>query len=245
MKVLAAYAVNQWTRMRREPITLGWTFIFPVLLLLIFGGLHTPTSDTSYAGFLTMGLIGLNTVSIGIFSLGVMLVQARNLGVLQRLALTPQPAWKFVGGHILAAGGTIMVSTLLLLTVGALVFGVPLPRRVGEWSAVLSLGSLTFLTMGYALAASIHDVRLAQVVGNAVFLLMMGLGGVWVPLTSLPTLVQRVGWLSPLGPFLEVLRGVGGLGQPLSIHLSSLTLLAAWSITATVIAVRQFRQRLA
>jgi ABC-2 type transport system permease protein len=252
MKVLAAYTAYQWKRYFRAPVTLGWTFAFPVTLLLIFGGARmrplveyttaaNVLSPDAYAEFLTMGLIGLNTASIGIFGLGIVLVQARSLGILRRLALTPQPAWKFVMGQILASSAIVAVSSLLLLTVGACFFHVSFPRRPAEWCVVLGFGSIAFLAIGYALAASMHEVRTAQIVGNTVFLLLMFLGGVWFPLASLPPVVQRIGFALPLSHFLEALRSVGALGQPLRDHLVSLAILAAWSAVAAVVAGWQFR----
>jgi ABC-2 type transport system permease protein len=254
VKVMVVYAINQWKRSLREPITLVWTFVLPVVLLLSFGGMPMPASvafsttsqspeyTATYAAFLATGLIGLNIVSIGVFGLGIVLVQARNIGILQRLVLTPQPAWTFIGGHILAASAIAGVSTLLLL-VGGLVFDLDLPRRPMEWCVVLGLGCITFLAVGYALAASIHEVRTAQVVGHTVLLLFMCLGGVWSPLETLPPVVR---WLSsgfPLYHFLDALRGIGCLGQPLSHHLLSIFILTAWGILAAGVAILQFRWR--
>jgi ABC-2 type transport system permease protein len=255
MQVVMAYAVYHWKRALREPLTLGWTFALPVLLLMMFGGIaasgvhasgcaegfrQAQTADR-YATFLTLGLIGLNTASVGIFGLGLVLVQARELRILQRLALTPQPAWRFVAGHLLATSVLVGLSTLLLLAVGVCVFGIPLPRRPLAWGSILGLGTLTFLTLGYALAAMIDNVRTAQILGNTIFLLLLCLGGVWVPLTIFPIPLRWVGSVLPLAPFLAALRGIGGLGQPLGMYWPTCALLAAWSIAAAGVAVRQFR----
>jgi ABC-type multidrug transport system permease subunit len=252
---MVAYAVAQWKRSLREPMTLGWTLVLPVMLLLLFGGApggapaglpvlaQGSESAISRAAFLTMGLIGLNTVSIGIFGLGTVLVQARQMGILQRLVLTPQPAWTFVGGHLLAASAIVGISALLLLLTGGLVFDLGPPRRLLAWCAVLGLGCLTFLAIGYALAASLHEVRTAQVVGNTALLLFMCFGGVWSPLQALPPLGQWLSMSLPLLHFLEALRGVGCLGQPLHHYLPCLAILAAWSMLAAGVAMLQFRWR--
>lgn len=255
MNVLVAYTVYQWKRALREPITLGWMFVLPLAVLLTFGftpmsgGAWRSTPECSalwsqpetYAGFLMTGLIGLNTASTGIFGLGLVLVQARSLGILQRFVLTPQPAWVFVGGQMLASSAIVGLATVLLLVAGHAVLQVSWPQQLGAWSVIMALGCLTFLSLGYALAASMHEVRTAQVVGNTVFLLFMCLGGVWTPLTSLPTPVYWLSHILPLSHFVEALRAVGYLDQPLSAVLPALAVLVAWSLLATLVSIRQFR----
>ncbi len=203
---------------------------------------HERGPDETYASFLMVGIIGLNAVSTGIFGVGVVLVQARDQGILRRLKVTPQSAWTFVSGQLLASGLIVLFSTLLLLAVGIIAFHVPLPHRLLEWCVVFGVGTLAFLTIGYALAASISDVRTAQIVGNAVFMFFMLLGGVWFPLAVLPPHFQWAGHFLPLSHFLQTLRAVGYQGQPLGHHLSSLVVLGVWSLIAVGAAGVQFRR---
>jgi ABC-2 type transport system permease protein len=253
MNVLWAYTVYQVKRYIRTPITLLWLLVLPAGLLVMLGGArinifassttvgNRPGNGFPYADFLVTGLIGLSSVSSGLFGLGVVLVQAREQGILQRLASTPQPAWKFVTGQVLASGAMAILVTALLLALGRLLFGVSLPRRLGEWCLVLSLGTATFLTMGYALAAAMHEVRTAQIVGNMVFWLCLFLGDVWFPLSALPAHFQQLGQMLPLAHFLSTLRAVGLAGQPLTAHLGSLAILGLWGGIAAAAAMWQFR----
>lgn len=199
----------------------------------------------SSAAFLLMGLIGLNAVSTGIFGVGTALIQARDQGILRCLACTPPPAWVFLGGHILAAGILILISTVLLLAVGYLAFQVPLPYRFGAWCVVLGMGTLTFLLLGAAMAALLHDLRTAHLVGNAVYVLLLWCGGVWVPLTAFPPAWQELAHAMPLAPFLATLRAVGFQNQPLPQQLGALGVISAWGIGAALVAgglSRQARQ---
>lgn len=256
MRVLMVYTVVQWKRVWRTPLALAWIVGFPVLLILLGGGARLPILDAvtsrtvgsgsvasgSSVAFLLMGLIGLNAVSTGIFGVGIALIQARDQGILRRLACTPQPAWIFLGGHILAAGILVMVSTVLLLAVGYLAFQVPLPHRFGAWCVVLGVGTLTFLLLGAAMAALLRDLRTAHLVGNAVYVLLLWCGGVWAPLTAFPPAWQGLAHVMPLAPFLATLRAVGYQNQPLYQQLDALGVISAWGIGAAVVAGRLYRQ---
>lgn len=259
MRIILAYAVYHWRRALREPITLGWSFGFPVVLLLLFGGVRPALDVTSsaastlpytaesatHATFFTMGLIGLNITSIGIFGLGLVLVQARSLGILQRLALTPQPAWKFIVGHVLSASVVALASALLLLTVGVVVFGVTLPQSPVLWGLTLLLGTFTFLSLGYALAASLHEVRTAQVVSNTVFLGLMCFGGVWFSPAAMPAAVRWLSLALPLSHFLKLLRATGEHRGFQDDWYVSFVFLVAWGLLMSVVAGLQFRWRYA
>ena len=253
MNVVWAYTMYQCKRYVRTPITLLWLLALPIVLLVMLGGARLNLfaasatvglpqgSVVSYADFLLMGLIGLSVTSSGLFGLGVVLVQAREQGILQRLASTPQPAWKFVAGQILASGAVAMLVTVLLLAVGIVLFDVRLPYRLGEWCIVLSLGTVTFFAIGYALAASMHDVRTAQVVGNMVFWFCLFLGDVWFPLSALLAHFQQLGRVLPLHHFLHTLREVGLFGQPVLAHLGSLAVLSLWCSVMAIVAAMQCR----
>lgn len=116
----------------------------------------------------------------------------------------------------------------------------------GKYEGRVSLRQVSVQTLpaypeGYALAAAMHDMRTAQIVGNTVFWLCMFLGDVWFPLRALPSHMQQLGRLLPLAPFLQALRGIGLSGQPLRAHLGALAVLGLWSLVAAAVALGQFR----
>ena len=55
----------------------------------------------NYAAFLVPGLIGLNLLSMGLFTVGMVTVSYREKGKFRRLAVTPLPKWVFLLGQIL------------------------------------------------------------------------------------------------------------------------------------------------
>ena len=56
---------------------------------------------SNYAAFLLPGLLGLNLLSMGLFSVGMVNVSYREKGKFRRLAVTPLPKWIFLLGQIL------------------------------------------------------------------------------------------------------------------------------------------------
>jgi ABC-2 type transport system permease protein len=246
VRVILAFAVAQTKSYWREPIALGWTVAFPLLLLLILGaadgrpvpGAPAPARDSL---FLLMGIIGMNVVSIGLFGVGLVLVQLRAIGFFRRLAMTPQPPWVFVAGQILATALVVLATTAVLVAAGGLVFGVPLPARPLQWSVFLALGTGVFLAIGFALAATVRETRTAQMFGNLAFLALVSLGGVWYPIEVLPEPVRWVSAVLPLPHLLAALREAAAHGREPSGLGEAAAVLTVWWLVASVLACSRFR----
>ncbi len=251
-RVILAFAAAQIRSYRREPLALGWTVFFPALLLLVLGTFDTRTpaagaiSGETWSArhdhaFLLMGIVGMNVVSVGLFGLGLVLVQLRAIGFFRRLALTPQPPRVFIAGQVLATTTVVLMTTLVLLVTGGLAFGIRQPARLAQWSAFLVLGTGVFLGIGFALAATVRETRTAQMIGNLAFLVLVFLGGVWYPIHVLPETVQWVGLMLPLPHLLQALRVTAMPGHDQVALGASAAVLVGWCLAGSVIAVVRFR----
>jgi ABC-2 type transport system permease protein len=246
--VILAFAVAQARSYVREPLALAWTVFFPLLLLLILGTVDTRAAgrpagagDTRDPLFLLMGIVGMNIVSVGLFGLGLVLVQLRVIGFFRRLAMTPQPPWRFVAGQILATAAIVFTTTALLVVAGALAFGVRPPARLAQWSAFLALGTGVFLGIGFALAATVRETRTAQMFGNVAFLTLVLLGGVWYPIHVLPGPLQWISDILPLPHLLHALRETAAHGREPHGLGHATVVLVLWWLAATLLAVHRFR----
>jgi ABC-2 type transport system permease protein len=246
VRVILAFALAQTKSYAREPLALGWTVLFPLLLLLSLGAVDVRAAGRAPAEardqlFLLMGIIGMNIVSVGLFGLGLVLVQLRAIGFFQRLALTPQPPWAFVAGQVLATALVVFATTAVLLLAGGLAFGVRLPARPVQWSAFLALGTGVFLAIGFTLAATVRETRTAQMFGNVAFLVLVLLGGVWYPIHVLPGPVQWISAALPLPHLLAALRETAAHGREPSGLGEAAAVLALWWLAASLLALRRFR----
>src|SRR6185437_15528639 len=116
----------------RNPASVFFTVMFPVILLLIFatvfggqtvnvrGGIKTTT-------YYVPAIITLAVISATMQSLAMNLVIAREDGRLKRSRGTPMPPWVFIAGRV---GNSIVVALMmlaLLAAIGRLLYGVPIP----------------------------------------------------------------------------------------------------------------------
>ncbi len=195
----------------------------------------------SYAAFLVPGLIGLNLLTMGLFSVGMVTVSYREKGKFRRLAVTPLPKWVFLLGQILQRVTVVVLQTAVLLVAARLGFQIANQGSNLLLAVLVVLGTATFLAMGFALSSFASTVETYGAISNLVFFPMMLLSGVYFRLDSAPQWMQNAVFLLPLSPYLRVLRGVFNDGATLAGHGVGLAILGSWAVLSFVLAVKRFR----
>ena len=221
--------------------------LISVVLLLATSSKHVQIPGTHFpiGSTILAGMLGLNVGLNGITSLGMQLTAEREDGTLLRAKATPNGALGYLIGKIVVVSGTIMFTVVSLLIVGLAPFsGLALESATGwltlAW--VLALGLLATLPIGAVLGSLFRSVRAAPVVMLGT-LGLIGISGVFYPITHLPTWLQWVGQAFPL-----YWLGLGVRSALLPGHLAAVEIghswrplatagvLAAWAIAGLVLA---------
>ena len=186
-----------WTESKlflREPMATFFTLAFPLLLLFAFGAIfgNDPGSAPGNAGYTTYaipGYVALTIGSLGLLSLPTALAIYRDQGILRRFRVTPLQPPTVLGSQALVHLLMLLVSVGLLMGAAVLAYDVPVPGRPLLALASVLLAALSFLAVGFLLAAVVPTARAAQAVGNALFFPMLFLSGAAIPQFLFP------GWL--------------------------------------------------
>ena len=197
--------------------------------------------SANYASFLLPGLLGLNLVSMGLFSVGMVNVSYREKGKFRRLAVTPLPKWIFLLGQVLHRLTVTVVQAAILLLVGYLVFGIANQGSFLNLTLIMALGTGCFMAFGFALSGFAETSEGYAAISNLVFFPLMMLSGVYFTLDSAPAWLQHVVAGMPLAPFLKALRAVFNDGAGLAGHGLGLGIVATWGLAAFLLAVKRFR----
>nr|WP_281384785.1 ABC transporter permease [Novosphingobium piscinae] len=177
----------------RNPMALVYGWLFPLLFLVGFWALYgdDPVPLALHAGqFFTITILGSAA-----FGLPTQMVGERETGLWRHYALAPAPRWRFVVALVLARAA-LLAGALLLLHWTARALGMPpLPHPVSTTLALM-VAALCFLCIGALIGTLAPNVPAVQALGQCLFLPMLIIGGVAVPLASLP------GWALPLSNLL-------------------------------------------
>ncbi len=225
----------------RRGETLLLTVGIPVLLLVFFSStkvISTPTK--SRIDFIAPGILALCVLSTSLVALSIATGFERSFGVLRRLHVTPLGTRRLIGAKIAGVLVTELLQVAILSIVAFALTWRPSGGAGGalEVVAVLLLGSAGCAGIGLALAGRLRaEVNLAA--SNGLYLVLLLLSGIVIPLTSLPTFIQRVVIALPSGAMAQGLHRV--LGQGISPSGTDWLALALWALVAPLVAARTFR----
>jgi ABC-2 type transport system permease protein len=211
----------------------------PMLLLAFFSNVDIlPTAGQSGVNFLLPGIVALAIMSTAMVSLGIATGFERSYLVLKRLGATPLGVPRLVLAKALSVLVVELVQVTLLVAL-ATSFGADLGAlNIAKLIAVIALGTLALSGIGLSLAGRLRgEVNLAA--QNALYLVLLLIGGIVFPLEEFPSWLHWVGRISPSGALADVMRDVF---SGTSIHgASSLVVLLCWALAAQLCAFKLFR----
>jgi len=221
-----------------KPPNVSWGILFPFAFVLSF-----IIRDPGNLERLVPGMLGL-TLLFGASSMeAIVITFERRIGALERLLLAPMRLPALLAGKVLGGVVFALVTTLIVLLPTMLFFGV-----VGvNWFLLflsIILASVTFSSMGALISAAVNEVFEAQTLANAFRFPMMFLGGVFVPVASLPQGLRIVARALPLTYAIEALEVATTAGRPITAVVN-LGVLAAFAAVFFALAAWVLDRRLA
>lgn len=231
----------------REPITLIFTFAFPLLVLAVlgqvFGNTPDPEQPEVFRGVGPMdyylpGYIGLSIAAIGLIALPVHLASYRERGVLKRYRASGLSAGLVVGSQAAVGALAAIVGAALLTIVGFLGYDVHVPESVGGVLLGFAASVVCFGAIGVLLGAVLPSARAAQGLGLMLFFAMMFLSGTNGPREILGDVMRGIGEAFPLTHSFIVMQDPWiGFGM----NLGRLAIVLVVAVLAGLAAVRAFR----
>jgi ABC-2 type transport system permease protein len=225
----------------RNPQSAFFTFLFPVVIIAIFGALFRGSRDSFFYGLSPLQYYVPTIAAVSVLGacysqLAIVLAMRRQDGILKRVRATPLPSWMYFLGLLAHCILVSAVDVTLITGVGRL-FGVPLPTRWLAIAVTLVLGAASFCALGVAVASLIRNSEAAPAVVQLVLFPLLFLSGTYLPIHS--ALINRVAGVLPVRPFNQAL--IGSFGLHAGFDWKSLAVLLAWGGAGAIVAVRRFR----
>jgi ABC-2 type transport system permease protein len=237
----------------RTPRALVFTIAFPLVLLVLFnsifvnGGEETATLPNDLrldaAAYFTAGIIAYSVALSTFTTLAVSLTTQRERGQLKRYRGTPMPPWTFIVGQVGRATAQALAMATLLLAVGAIAYGIPVPGSTfPAFVLYVVLGTATLCSLGIALTAFTPTVDSASTIAPFSVVMLAFFSGIWIPVDQLPNWLETVGKVFPLyhlalGLQTSLAPGASGSG----VEFENVLVLALWALAGARIASRRFR----
>jgi ABC-2 type transport system permease protein len=232
---------SELTLMRRDPLTLTFVFVFPVVTMLIIGGSFGTTPDVAFDGanpshWYVASYLTVVIAATGLVTVPVHLASYRASGVLRRFAAAGFPQWSFALAQMVVGLVAIGASSAILLAVAAPVYGVPTMHDAARVVPAIVLGSVAFVGIGVLLGSVMPSARAAQAVGLTLFFPSFLLGAGGPPPHVMGSALRAIAGYLPLTRVTDAVRDPWlGLGPA----TGSLVIVALLAVAASILAVRQ------
>jgi len=198
------------------------------------------TEQLSNVSYFVPSILAMALMQLGVFA-AIPLVQQREKLILKRLNATPLPRWTLVASNIAVRLVIAAAQTALIVAIGVLALGVEV---VGSWAliaAVVLLGALAFVSIGYVIASFARTEEAANGMTSVVQFPLMFLSGIFFPLEIMPDWLRSVATVMPLTYLGDALRQTMVGGAPFVPLGVDLLVLGGWLVVCLGIAARYFR----
>lgn len=230
----------------REPLGAFGTIGVPVLVFIvvgrIFGGGMTPKALAG-STFIGVGLPALASMLIAISavqSLVTIISIYREGGILKRLRATPLRPQTILTAHVIVKLLITAATLALMVLAGKRYYPVGLHVPLFQFTIALLIATWSILSMGFLIASIIPAARFAQPISGAILYPMLGISGVFVPITLMPPALHAAARIVPLTYAVSLLEGIWK-GDAWSAHTVDLAVLALVFVLCTAVSAKVFR----
>jgi ABC-type multidrug transport system permease subunit len=194
-----------------------------------------------YIDWLVPGLLGMNIMGTGMWSVGFSIVNARMKKLLKRLVATPMSRAHYLLSHVFSRFAFLTLEASVLVAFGWLAFGVAVHGSIGALAAICVLGAMCFGGIALLISARARTIEGVSGLMNLVMVPMWIFSGVFFAATNFPDVMQPAIQLLPLTALVDALRGVMNEGLSLVAVRSELAILATWGAVSFALSLRLFR----
>jgi ABC-2 type transport system permease protein len=222
----------------RNPAAAFFTFLFPLLFMVIFNVLF----GAEAARFYSPAIIVFGVVTATYTNLAMRVTTARDEGYLKRVRGTPLPAWAYLAGKIGHAIGIAFVLVVIVAAFGALAYGVEVPwPAVPAMLVVLVVAAATFSALGLAVTGLIPNADAAPAIVQATILPVFFFSNVFVDMEGAPAWLNAASFLLPVRHFADAMLGLYGQGGAIvAVPWLEIGVMAGWGVAGVVAALRFF-----
>jgi ABC-2 type transport system permease protein len=202
----------------------------------------TSRRDVAYNGYAhSFGGMAVQFILFMGLDVGIALLMLRQSGLWQRLRAAPLSRTMLLGSRTVSASVIAGFILLVLFSFARVVFGVRILGSFAGFVGVCAAFSLMTAAFGLMVAALGETVEATRGYAIMATLILVMLGGAWVPTFVFPAWLKRLTVVVPTRWAMDGLDGMTWRGLGFSSALAPIGVLLAFTLLFGVVAVMRFR----
>jgi ABC-2 type transport system permease protein len=200
------------------------------------------SGHTSYFDFIAPGIMAMTVMMSVMTGLPAAISQEKEVGTLDGMMVAPINRLSIIVGKTIAQTARGLLQGVLILILASVLFGVSIQGSILLVFGLLLLGVFSFVGLGVVLTSFAKDQETAMMIMMTLMFPMMFLSGVFFPVQQMPWYMQSISKALPLTYAADALRKVMVLGAGIPQITTELTVLIAFGVVMTTIAVPVFKR---
>ena len=194
-----------------------------------------------YIDWLVPGLLGMNIMGTGMWSVGFAIVTARSKKLLKRLIATPMKKTDYLLAIVFSRLATLSLEVIIIVSFAWIVFGVAVHGHIWALALISLLGAVAFGGFGLLVASRARTIEAVSGLMNLTMVPMWVLSGVFFASSNFPDAMQPFIRVLPLTALNDALRGVMNEGLSLAALMPQIVTLSLWGAISFVLSLKLFR----
>ena len=233
----------------RNPPAAFFTFVFPLMFLVIFnlvfggGEIQYEGGTATMATFYVPGIVVMALAGTCYSNIAMYIAYNRDGGLLKRIRGTPLPPTALIAGLVIHSVVLAVLLVIIVLAAGVLLYDVDIPTtRMPAFLVTLIIGSAALCALGVAVAGFIPNADAAPAIVNASILPLLFISDVFIPMENAPVWLRT---FADMFPVRHIATAIHESFNPFAAGLGfkpiDLAIIAAWMVAGVAIAARFFR----
>ncbi|MBU6350720.1 MAG: ABC transporter permease [Chloroflexi bacterium] len=196
------------------------------------------------AYYMVPAMIGIILQYLTTMLTATSIVRERERGTIEQLIVTPLRSWELIVGKLTPYVLIAFLNTIEVLTIGVLLFEVPIHGDLGLLLLLTALFLVTTLGIGLLISSIANTQQEAMLTTTFTLLPSIFLSGFFFPLAAMPVWLQIISYAIPLRYFLIIARGIVLKGVGMTALWPEVLALSLFALVVMSAAILRFRKSL-
>jgi ABC-2 type transport system permease protein len=213
----------------------------PRAIQVQYSNWYNPRLD--YKTFMVPGILGGIVALIICFLTALNIVREREMGTIEQLNVTPVQKWQFILGKLLPFWMLSLVMMTVGLTVGKLVFDIPMLGSLWLVFGYTAVFTPCMLGLGFLISNFADSQQQAMFTAWFFVLIFILMCGLFTPVESMPGWAQKLNVINPIAYFVSFMRLVLLKGATFQDIQRNFFTVLAYATVVNGLAVWTYRKR--
>ncbi|HNY07012.1 MAG TPA: ABC transporter permease [Bacteroidales bacterium] len=198
--------------------------------------------ELNYKTFMVPGILVLLVTIISLMLSSMNVVREKEIGTIEQINVTPIRKYQFIMGKLLPTWVIAMFELAFGLTLGKLLFNIPMVGNLWLIFMVASVYIVVILAMGLLVSTITNTQQQAMFISFFFMMIFILMGGLFTAIENMPVWAQYLDKLNPVAYFIKIIRMVLLKGSSFADFKKEFFFLVIYAIVMFSLAVRRYRK---